>query len=138
MQNIQRLVDLLPTIAVDGRRFNAATVAFWPVPTEEDWVVFVAINAALREVRLCTEDFSITAATGTDQQTVRFPVFGDRSEYLTYYNLSPVTAMSQKAAIILRSGVDEFIEAARLRSRFVGDSTTALKRGNDTPSKPSY
>lgn len=132
--SVERLAQILPNLRMTAaHRFNNHTRDFWLPITPDEWSIFTEINAALAEQKMCTADFSLMAATGSPQAIVRFPTFVLKDEVAQYYCTQNVTPSTEKIALCLRSGVDEFLQPARRRDRFIGNPATATLSGNDSP-----
>lgn len=131
---INRLANILPNLQMTNAHiFNAAAIAAWHEVNNADWTVFTEINASLAEQKLCTRDFSIMAATGTNHSIVRFPLFQPKDDTINYYCTVNSSMTTERVALILRSGIDEFLPAPRTRDRFISNPNTALVSGNDIP-----
>jgi hypothetical protein len=132
---IARLAQVLPALVrvANGARFNQAAVAFWVNPEPAQWAIFTDINASINEQKLAVNEFVLSSALGSPQQTVRFPLYTPPFQTTSYYSLSISSMTEIRAAIVLRSGVDEFLPQEQLRHRFIGDPTTALMHGSDIP-----
>lgn len=132
---IARLRHVLPSLNLNNlnRRFNAAAFDFWRDPiSPHEWTIFTSINAALREQKMTVEGCRVSAGIGSPLPVIRFPLYELSSTEVSYYSLETVSTTLVRAALVLRPGMDEYLEDA-IGTRFIGDHRTALISGHDTP-----
>uniref|UniRef100_A0A6P7GSH3 Uncharacterized protein LOC114342416 n=1 Tax=Diabrotica virgifera virgifera TaxID=50390 RepID=A0A6P7GSH3_DIAVI len=136
-ENAVRVISqFLPCITLDGnRRFNQRTLDFWQdqIPTQAEWMVFVNINASVREQGLAVTGFKVSTGTGSPSQTIRFPNLQTSVDVNHYYWLILAQNPTIRAAIVLRLGLDAHLPTALLRDRFIGNPKTAPFCGYATP-----